>query len=207
MCSRPASLRYIGDYASDRIEADFYIEYVDNLSGGSDNTAEAYAASRLGASRNWSLVRYGAGFRKNLSGDWSLAARLDGQYADEPLIAGEQIGLGGANSIRGFEEREVSGDKGVQVRIEAWSPELGGHSARGVMFLDLGRTRLVDAVPGDIPSERLASVGAGVNWSWRGRLNARLDAAYVLDGTDPERTGGTEDGDARIHFNLAYRIR
>ncbi len=205
--SRPLSIRYSGDFIDEEFEADFYIEYADNLSGGSANTAQAYQATRQGANPGWNLIRYGAGLQRPLPRQWSLTARLDGQYADEPLIAGEQIGIGGAYSVRGFEEREVSGDKGIQMRLEAWSPAVGEGSARGVLFLDAGRTRLVDAIPGDIVSESVASLGGGFNWSWRGRLNARVDAAYVLDGTDGDRVGGTRDGDARIHFNVAYRVR
>ena len=47
-----------------------------------------------------------------------LSARLDGQWSDEPLIPGEQFGIGGARSVRGYEEREASGDSGFFVSAE-----------------------------------------------------------------------------------------
>jgi len=41
------------------------------------------------------------------------------------LISGEQFGLGGADSVRGFEEREISGDDGIQLNLETHSPSFG----------------------------------------------------------------------------------
>jgi hemolysin activation/secretion protein len=202
--SRPWSLQYRGDFRNERGESDFYIEYVENLSGGSFNNDQFYAASRQGASSNWSLVRYGAGTRKT-AGKWTLSGRFKAQHASEPLIAGEQFGLGGAHSVRGLREREVAGDKGYQVQLEAVSPKLGKHNARGILFLEGGSVSLVEPLPGELSRDRVMGLGAGVTWSWRGKLTARVDLAYVPEGTDAGSQDGTRDGDERVHFNLAYK--
>ena len=47
-------------------------------------------------------------------------------YSPDLLISGEQFGLGGAHSIRGFEERELSADKGIQASLEIYALPLAG---------------------------------------------------------------------------------
>ena len=55
-------------------------------------------------SRNWSLWRYGADLSYQVTDAWTLTGRLRGQQAGDQLIPGEQFGLGGAYSVRGFRE-------------------------------------------------------------------------------------------------------
>jgi len=50
-----------------------------------------------------------------LENEWLISGVIDGQYSDEPLIIGEQFGLGGVTSVRGFEERAVTGDRGFRI--------------------------------------------------------------------------------------------
>jgi len=205
--SRPVALRYLGDLKKEGYSVEFYAEYLRNWSSGSNNTREAYEATRAGAEPGWDAVRYGAGFEKALKDNWALIGRFDGQYSNEPLIAGEQFGVGGSTTVRGFKGREITGDRGMQLTLEAWSPALGKTSARGVVFAGAGRVRLVQAQPDEIRSDSIASIGAGVNWNWQGRFNAQLDFGYVLNGVNEKREGGTRSGDERVHFNLSYKFK
>jgi hemolysin activation/secretion protein len=205
--SRPLALRYSADLKRQKQTAHFYVEYMRNVTSGSNNNRQAYEASRNGAKPAWSALRFGAGFERALPNDWSMVGNLGGQYTSDPLIAGEQLGLGGAASIRGFHEREVSGDKGLQMTFEARSPPLWEHGARGVLFAAVGRISLVNPLQEEIRRESLASIGAGIGWSWKDKVNMRLEAGLVLDGVNPEREDGTRSGDERVHFNLTYRFR
>jgi hemolysin activation/secretion protein len=47
---------------------------------------------------------------ENLGKEWSLDIRLQAQYANETLPSPEQFGLGGENSVRGYEPAEWTGD-------------------------------------------------------------------------------------------------
>lgn len=53
---------------------------------------------------------------------WTTSLVADGQWASEPLIASEQFGAGGVNSVRGYHEGEVFGDSGWHLSLEQQTP-------------------------------------------------------------------------------------
>ncbi len=55
-----------------------------------------------GGSRIW---RLGGVYTRSFQNSWQFRAKVDTQYSRDALIAAEQFGLGGADSIRGFNER------------------------------------------------------------------------------------------------------
>lgn len=84
--------------------------------------------------------------------NWTLSLRADGQWATEPLIANEQFGAGGINSVRGYREGEVFGDTGWHVTLEQKTPPYvvgavyGRHplTVRGSVYMDYAETYLLD---------------------------------------------------------------
>ena len=132
---------------------------------------------------------------------WSVRGLLEGQIADEALIAGEQFGLGGANSVRGFSEREVAGDDGVRGSLELWLPALTASGPRFLLFADAGRAFTARGIGtlDDDTSDSLASIGAGLRWTWKEHVSLLLDVAKVVEGTE------TRDDGARGHLNLLVR--
>jgi hemolysin activation/secretion protein len=200
VASAPVTLRYQGRWERAAGETALHVEHVANLGLGADNDATAYSANRLGARRNWRLWRYGIDLAQVLAPDWVLSARLRAQHAGEPLIAGEQFGLGGAYSVRGFKERETAGDNGTQVSIEVSGPRIG--TVQPLVFADWGRRRIENAGAGQAASADVASVGFGARWQWERRLDLQVDVAHVLKGLPT----GTASGDQRVHFALVYRF-
>lgn len=203
--SRPLGLRYGGELEKPGYQIEFFVRGQVNLPGGSRNDDLFYGLSRLGAKSDWSLLRFALSGRKYI-GDWSAEAQISGQYANQPLIAGEQFGAGGVNSVRGFDEREVSGDKGIRYSLQLLVPPLLDRRLRPLVFIDGGVTKLEGALPGEIDSESILSTGLGLRWSWREWFSLRLDWGYVLQGVDDRRPDGTSEGDNRIHFNLFGRF-
>jgi hemolysin activation/secretion protein len=53
-----------------------------------------------------------------------------GQHTRQSLVTGEMFGIGGADSVRGFLEREHSNDKGHRGSLELYSPEIGPYLVR-----------------------------------------------------------------------------
>jgi len=51
-------------------------------------------------------------------------ARVQGQYADQPLVSSEQFSLGGLDTVRGYLESEVLGDNGIAGTAELRSPNI-----------------------------------------------------------------------------------
>lgn len=197
--SRPLSLRYSGRIEKARGNGGFYVEYAANIPSGSGNDADAYRAARAGAEPEWFAIRYGADLDLDLPRRFRFKARLSGQATDAPLIPGEQFGLGGARSVRGFDEREVSGEQGQQISAEVWTPALW-ENLRLAGFMDAGWLRVADPAPGQAADAFISGTGLGLRWFWKNWLGLYLDAAYVLDGA-----GETETGDTKLHLNLFLR--
>jgi hemolysin activation/secretion protein len=198
--SRPITFRYSGRVEKAKGQFDFYAEYGINLPCGGQNDAAAYAANRAGADKQWDVLRFGADFDWTLPREWRVRTLLSVQLSDEPLISGEQFGLGGVRSIRGFEEREVSGESGFQLNAELWTPPLP-YNFRLLGFVDFGRRYLEDPHPGLPDQDSLMSVGMGVRWQWKQNIHVALDYGQVLHGTDDI----TRSGDEKLHFNVFFR--
>ena len=177
------------------------VQYARNLRGGANNDDASYTANRAGASPDWQALRYGLEGQWRI-GSWALAARLRGQYSAEPLIPGEQFGLGGASSVRGLREREVTGDTGATFNVEAILPVPWVQGLNAVVFADGGEVRSRNVAAAGLPERQDAlSVGFGVRWTVARRFSLAVDAAQVLDGTI-----ASEKGDRRVHFSLLYRF-
>lgn len=170
------------------------LDYAVNIGGGAGNSNANHAAN--GGNKNWDAWRFNleAAIR---SGDWLYSARLKGQFAGKALVSGEQIGLGGANSLRGFTDRVVSGDHGHQWNLEAMGPALGGWQIRPVLFVEGGQVH----ARASGQSESLMSAGAGLRLSHQG-MQLALDLAQVLERNSAQASGRP----LRLHLALSYRF-
>jgi hemolysin activation/secretion protein len=177
-----------------------FAEYVFNLGGGSANNAQAYTASRPGADENWHAYRAGVDATYGAFAGWILRARLRYQYANEPLIPGEQLGIAGLVGVRGFREREITGDKGYFLNLEAQAPPVVFDIAPFIFYDDGKRWHVVD-VPGASPRESISSAGAGFVWEWRG-VDLSATFAHVLNGA----SGGTPRDHNKVLFSAFYRF-
>lgn len=197
--SRPLGLQYAGEYMRDGTEIRFNLQWNHNLSGGSHNRQADYSASRAGAPQNWQALRFYGRLEQSLAKRFLLRARLNAQYSTDPLIAGEQIGLGGVYSIRGYEERELAGDSGYTATLELWWPGLW-KGLSPYAFIDWGERDLEEPAKGEEGRKRLASLGLGADWRDGKPLSVTVDLAYALD-----TAVQTDRGDLRIDLNLIYR--
>lgn len=201
---RPASLGYAGKWTLATAEATAFLTAVRNLPGGSDGDDAAFERARLGAAADYSLLRFGASGRWAFAGEWQGALAVNGQWTADRLIPGEQFGLGGATSVRGFRERAYANDSGALLSAELQTPEWCGSWLRGyghcrlVGFYDAGRLRRNDPLAGEQAAVSLASAGVGLRYSLGRQLSWRLDAARVVDDG-----GSGEQGKTRYHFLMA----
>jgi hemolysin activation/secretion protein len=198
--SRPFSLTYRGDYTQTWFKTGFYLSWSRNLGGGSDNTEKEYAQSRFGASDEWDVLRYGVFADLQLPAQWALRLNLSGQGSWEPLIAGEQLGLGGVYSVRGYQEREVIGDNGQVFHGELWSPQWLP-DLNFLIFYDHGFADLIDPQPGDTDNQMLRSTGLGARWHWGTYVDLAVDYAHAFD-----KSPQTAQGDNMLHYTLICRF-
>lgn len=177
-----------------------------NLEGGRHGRAADFDAVRPGANPNFLVLKLQAARASALPGDWQLQWRLQGQASPDALVPGEQLGLGGANAVRGYGEREVLGDRGLLGALEVFTPDfaprVGGAPTqlRGLFFVDAGKVWNLGGTPclNGQSSCALASVGLGARMVLAG-LQLRLDLAHTL------RAGlQTARHEQRLHLNATY---
>jgi hemolysin activation/secretion protein len=151
---------------------------------------------RNASSPEYVLWRWSFEHAQALRGDWRLHLDAIGQATRDLLVPGERFGLGGAESVRGFEERALTGDRGYRGTLELYTPDFG---ARALAFFDWGALRRAQPAPGESVAQGVASAGIGLRVRRNERLDLRLDWAWVLDpGAARER------GDSRVHASLSY---
>jgi hemolysin activation/secretion protein len=174
--------------------------------GGTNAAPENFAALRPGAGPDYTVGRLAASGRVSPVGDWYASARMNLQWTGDALVSGEQFGIGGASSVRGYEERELVGDRGAMLSLELSSPEwleratVQSASLRGFAFADGGVVENLLDAPCREQATRctLGSVGLGVAFEWQG-LQMRLTGASALrDGLQ------TRKGDSRAHFAAQF---
>jgi hemolysin activation/secretion protein len=137
--SRPVQARWETRYLRKAGNLSAQLEYAHNSWGGSNNDDVAYVRAREQAKRNWNALRFSANADQTLGSNWLARTRLAGQFAGEALIPGEQFGLGGARSLRGFEERVVVGDNGLSASAEVWVPPIAALAGMRLLgFVDCG---------------------------------------------------------------------
>jgi hemolysin activation/secretion protein len=199
--SLPVSLRYAG--RNDQLWGGVggYVEYVVNTSGGRSNSAADYSTARAGAERHWDAWRWGLDANYPLPKKWALVGRYRAQYADEPLIPGEQFGIGGAASVRGLRERETAGDRGYTLNFEARAPAVGP-GLQPFVFYDYGSRTHVTQISGFPLRDSASSLGAGLRWSWQRQLEVAVTYAHVLNGTFGESSNGHD----KLLFSAFYRF-
>ncbi|QDX80407.1 hypothetical protein B9N43_03495 [Denitratisoma sp. DHT3] len=201
---RPASVQYQGRLARPDSEFSFYGSYAHNLPGGGNGGQAAFSKARAGADAEYQAVRGGLTLSRTLGADWQARLVMTAQWTDKPMIPGEQFGVGGSSSVRGFLEREVASDKGHQASLELYSPELcAGFSVaqrcRALAFYDLGSVHRIKPLPVEQAREHISSLGLGLRWTY-----AR-DAAFQADYAKVQNPGGTaKRGDWRVHARFGY---
>ncbi len=200
--SVPFSLLYKAEIPWNIMQFNFNIQWLKNINIGSYNSRSSYFASRTGAREDWDVLRYGVNIQMFYQ-EWLLKVILSGQYSDEPLISGEQIGLGGPYSVRGYQGRESSADSGDVLHIELYTPRWFNISF--LTFFDYGHGKQQSTLPGEIKEWDLSSLGIGARWQWQKYVFASIDWAFALNDAPNLQTDYTQAGSSRIHGSLTLR--
>ncbi|MDR2850065.1 MAG: hypothetical protein LBW77_05940 [Verrucomicrobiota bacterium] len=153
-----------------------------------------------------------------LESRWTLFGRGVGQVSDGPLVSMEQLGVGGAATVRGYDEREKLGDDGAYASFELRSPVLSGvlpaavrwfdsgsdwtllDRLQFIAFVDAGWLRLRSTYPGEDSHSFLLSVGPGLRYAFSQYALLRLDWGFPLEETlESDRAG-------RGHLNFQLQF-
>lgn len=198
----PLSVHYGGRWQSGSSEVALQGSIAHNLPGGENGRQGDFDRARNGAPARFTVVRAGLTAQHAYASDWRVRLAGAAQWTGRPLVPQEQFGIGGAASVRGFQEREIADDRGFQATLEVYTPELcqsfgGGHRCRALGFVDSGAVYRLQPLPGEQRREHVASAGAGLRYSWDRHMALQADYGHVLQGG-----GGQERGDWRLHLRL-----
>jgi hemolysin activation/secretion protein len=194
----PVSVAYAGEYRNERNALNFYGSLSYNpFEGGNDAAQSDFKASRGsagGASAEYVIWRAGINYQRLLPADWTLRFAANAQTTRNALVAGEQFGVGGANSVRGFNERAYANDKGHQATVELITPDVAGKIGfnggrlKFLAFYDTGNLSRNFIQPGEQTGLGVDSIGLGMRMTFRERLSVRMDFAQV------QHDGGMDSG-------------
>ena len=176
-----------------------------NIPGGNDGEAADFEASRSGANPNYTILRYGTSFNHAFRNEWQGRISFMGQYTRDELVAGEQFGIGGVETVRGYLPREAAGDRGYTTQLEIYTPNFAARAGLGdkwrsrlVGFYDFGGVSTNDALPSEQAGKYLASTGIGLRLAFGKTVSLRLDVAQIL-----KAHGTRETSDQRVNASLA----
>jgi hemolysin activation/secretion protein len=175
-----------------------------------NNDDDDFNLAHLGAESDYYYGRLTLERITRLPRNASLVLRGTGQAASGNLVASEQLGLGGFSSVRGYDEREVNGDRGLYANVELRSPPYSlmrlfsktkwvqnvklVDQLQFLAFMDYGFVEYVDPIPTNnnttppAPGETTAhlwSVGGGLRYTVNRYLNVRFDYGVQLHDSGP----------------------
>jgi len=172
------------------------------LSGLGASPNGSALASRVNGRSNFTKLTLDLTRLQQLGERTSLIASVTGQLSRRPLLASEEMGLGGASFGRAFDDGEVSGDNGLAAMVElrhvpaAWSNNVQVYG-----YVDAGR---VWAADGGAPVARpkLASAGGGVRASLNRSVFATLEIAKPIN--TEVRTQGDKNARAFVSVTAQF---
>ena len=89
-----------------------------------NNTDSAFEQLRSGASADYEYVRLSLERDSRLVRDFSWILKITGQFSSDRLLPSEELGIGGYDTVRGYDERTASGDEGWLISNELRTPPI-----------------------------------------------------------------------------------
>lgn len=196
-----------GDYSAN-------VQFSSNVfAGGALGQAQNFEASRQGAPARYWVLSGNYQLARAVGNQSTLSWRANAQHSPHALISAEQFGIGGAATVRGYQERELVGDRGAATSVE-WSTSLPmpfqGNVASGTSpqllstaFFDAGvvSNHLGAVCKSGKTTCAIAGLGVGLTLSQDRRWSIKVDVARALKAATT-----TQSGDYRLHFlsSLAF---
>jgi hemolysin activation/secretion protein len=176
----------------------------------SGNTDDVFNRSRPGASSRYARVNLTYDRYVPLPAKWQFHFQINGQYANQPLLSSEQLGVTGASRVRGYYEDTLIADRGVVANFELQTPyvqvpiDRTAGLLQGIAFFDVGRAwNKTGAMNADLQRTGtvfgVASYGIGTRFNLNPYLTMRSDLGWRASTIDGKR-GVLAD----ISMTLAY---
>ncbi len=201
----PVSIGYAGLKRMTASEWAFNASLARNIPGGNDGRAADFQATRFGAQEDYTILRYGTSFSHAFRNEWQARIAYVGQYTQDLLVPGEQFGIGGPDTVRGYLAREAANDRGYVTQLEVYTPNFASKvglndkwRSRLVGFYDFGAVTRNDPLPGEQAGKYLASTGVGLRMAFGKTVSLRVDVAQIL-----KAHGTRQTDEQRVNASLA----
>ena len=157
-------------------------------------------ASRSDGSGTFTKLAFAAHHGGQITDHIAYSVGMEGQLASRPLLASEEMGLGGRSFLRGYDYREVSGDRGAaaftELRFDLKSLPRGLRKAQVYAYADAGT---VSNLRAGVGGGSLASAGGGVRIWLKNRIEAGLELGIPL-----KDSPFSAESDPRLSFHFGY---
>lgn len=172
-----------------------------------DQRRSAYQAIRLYANNAYvyGLLKWQS--LVNIYKELSLSFMFKGQAASTNLLPSEQFGIGGYNSVRGYDERELNGDHGVLFSCECRLPTFSifkylfkkiDDSFQILGFFDYGKIWIYKKIKNQPRSNYALGIGPGFRYVIDPVLTFRMDWGYRLHRLSDKHRG------PKVHFGAIF---
>jgi len=142
--------------------------------------------------------------------NFSITGQFNGQITTSNLMPTEQFGLGGYNTVRGYDERVSNGDNAWVTNLEVRTPPgsvfkiFGNQEVEDriqfLAFWDYGFVGFNNAEPGQ-NSSYLMSVGPGLRYNIDRYVTVQFDWGFQLMQTPPNSKAGNR---AELSATISY---
>ncbi|MGP1397056.1 MAG: ShlB/FhaC/HecB family hemolysin secretion/activation protein [Inquilinaceae bacterium] len=161
--------------------------------------------SRINADGGFVAVRGSVLRRQSLDAiadNLRIVAGVSGQYSADPLLSGEEFGVGGPVYGQAYDYYDIAGDYGIAARTELQyglptAQTQAVNAAELFAFYDIGKVWNHDPLTFEIDNGSLASLGGGVRVTMVNRVVGSISVAKPL----------TRDVTAEGDRDLRYFVR
>ncbi len=188
------------DYSLARV--DMYVGPGGGMTGSHSTTA--FNSIRPATSPDYVYARMVLEDSRHFGDRFQLVGRLTAQTASERLLFSETLGLGGFDTVRGYDQRAFNGDHGWIANFEfgprtrRWGCQKKQRVLRPYVFFDLGNGYIDDPLPGEDAYTFAMTTGFGTRFQIGDRLIARFDYGFGVKDMD-----ATTRND-RAHFGVTW---
>lgn len=179
---------------------DFAVHQGLDVFGASD---EDELTSRSNGKAEFTKVTMEATRLQRLTDDLSFYFATEGQYSFDPLLVGEEFGIGGEYG-RGFDFSELTGDHGIAAQFElqtSWDVDYDIlQDYQLYMFYDIGSIWQEDKIVGEQSRQSLASLGTGFRFNFVDDLSGTFQLSKPLT----REVNSEGDDNFRAHFSLNW---
>lgn len=179
-------LEYKGSYSNSGNRIDYQLQGF--CSPGrwlADQTDFLYSQLRPNAKNHWVYGRLNCTVSQKLPRDFYFSVGFSGQLSNQNLLPSEQFYIGGYDTVRGYDERELNTDTGLFIRTEVYSPTLHFIDSccdklEFLLFFDYGYANNHTPIPPEGKGSHLMSIGPGLRYAFSNCFAARLDYGIQL---------------------------